>query len=191
MLVYSQGLEDFDKRGNQMRRINWFFAAIMLVALGTTLNHLVLMQYYEAPDLVRHHLADFGFASLFTLLVSSLVCVLARALSPIGHWLRRSHHGDSHTGTGGKQLHQAIPVAGAILGLCVGLMQLFNLGSLSSTPVGRAISEWFNPSGADAFGATDLAWIAAGGVAALLLQVASTKRIRRWQLTPLTLNPSP
>lgn len=175
-----------------MRRINWPFAAIVILAVLSVVGRLVLTRYYGVPRFFRHHMADMLFVAFFTATVSSALLLAARYVwAPLARGLNWLTRGSTHLseGTGGRRLHEVVPILGVMVGWWIELEDYLGLDNDAGGGFdpGRIITDWFGAPGTDTFDVGDLVAILIGGLIVLPLQIRATKRIDWWTSTPLLL----
>lgn len=155
-----------------MKRINWAFLAIIILAALAILARAVLTEYYPTPRLIRHHLADFGFPAVFTTIFSGLIAILTSVEFRLQHTL------------GLVRAHLTVAVLGMLVGLNIEREDYYGEAEDGFDP-GAIVTNLLGAPDTDTFDWWDIVAISLGGLLVIYLQWRSTKHIRLWQRLPL------
>jgi hypothetical protein len=151
-----------------MRRINWPFAVILIIAFFALLTRTVLNRIYEVPSVIRWHFADFGSAAFFTAVFSTFVNLFTpprwRVVKP---WLF-------------VVIHMVLALAAASIGFRIEYGEKTGTGSDGGFDPGQWIIDLLGLPDTDTYDPLDLVAIVCGGIVVVILQWLSTRRVREW-----------
>jgi hypothetical protein len=157
-----------------MRRINQPFAWMIIIAFAALLGRLVLVHHYWVPSIIRFHLADFGFPTVFTVFFSVLITLFTPER------FRQRHP------FGLRLTYLAVGLAATIQGLRIEYEDLVG-EEQSDFDIGVLMSKWFGAPNTETFDWWDVFAISLGGLTVLFLQWRSTRHMRTWMRFPLFL----
>ncbi len=162
-----------------MKRINWPFLCIVVLAILAVFARAILTKYYPAPRILRHHLADFGFPAVVTVVLSSLI----NLVTPIRMRLKYA----------GRFVwaHLVVVLLGTAQGLNIEYQDY--TGADRNNPddfdPGALIASWLGVQDTDTFDWWDIVAICLGGLLVFYLQWRSTRHIRSWRRGLMFLSP--
>ncbi|MBL8158868.1 hypothetical protein JNJ66_00210 [Candidatus Saccharibacteria bacterium] len=159
-------------------RINWPYAAILLLAVLAFAFRVYLVEWYWLPRLLRHHMADFGYPAFFTAIFSTFIALLTPR--------RHRQQGSDRAVRFQTNLHMVIVLLGTLHGFYIELEDHMGWDRDGGFDPG-IILRWLGAPDTDIFDSMDLVAALAGGIVVILLQWYSTQQLRRWRRFPLLL----
>lgn len=162
------------------RRINYWYLALLVLAILAVTSRLWLTSWFWLPRFIRHYAADFGFAAFFTVVFTGLFCLLtpARKYLSVSEGWRRAL----------RILHVATAFVGMGFGLNIEREDRYKLDEGDNFDPG-ALLDSLGARNTDTYDSMDIWVIIAGGIVAIGLQIMSTRRqtMRSWRKFPLLL----